>query len=151
MELPSSSTLMISAAVREQLLRVLDAPGAISPSGSPLPLISGITATPVSKPDSPSASFGKTQQRGEQHHHRAAVLREQRVPPPRDVLRVLQHLDQRPADDDDVQHQVDADDADGKADRLLEALQEDRRQQREQHERHPELDGGTPRGRTDCR
>ena len=57
----AGSTLMISGGGGEQLAGVADPAGRASrtcPSASPLTC--GITATPVSKPDMPSASFGKT-------------------------------------------------------------------------------------------
>ena len=56
---PSSSTVMISAAVSSNLrvLRMRPIGRCVVSAGSPL--ISGITATPVSKPLSPSASLGK--------------------------------------------------------------------------------------------
>ena len=56
--LPTSATLMISAAVASSLfvLRILPIGFAsVSPAS---PRTSGMTATPVSKPESPSASFG---------------------------------------------------------------------------------------------
>ena len=51
---------MMSAAVRSSF-RVFAIRDRRMPSSSlPSPLMSGITATPVSNPDSPSASFGKS-------------------------------------------------------------------------------------------
>ena len=57
---PISITLMISAAVVSSLrvLRIRPVGSAGVSPGSPL--TSGITTTPVSKPDSPSASAGNT-------------------------------------------------------------------------------------------
>ena len=62
-ELPIRSTLMMMAAVLSSL-RVLSMRARSSIAGSTglpsTPRTSGITATPVSKPDRPSASFGNT-------------------------------------------------------------------------------------------
>ena len=93
--LPISSTLMISAAVRAASCVLRMRPAAISASIAGSPLTSGITATPVSNPDSPSASFGKTQQRGEASITtgcRAACTARCATA---GRLRVRQHFDQR--------------------------------------------------------
>ena len=52
-------TLMIAAAVVSSLLRVANPPTGCSGLAG-LALDQGITATPVSNPDRPSASFGKS-------------------------------------------------------------------------------------------
>ncbi|MER5426919.1 hypothetical protein [Streptosporangium roseum] len=52
--------LMINAAAVSRRLVPLIRPAGRSGSSSCDPRTRGITATPVSKPDSPSASFGKT-------------------------------------------------------------------------------------------
>ena len=85
-----------------------------------------MTATPVSKPDRPRASFGKTSSATREHHDRIPVLRDERVRPAREVLRVVNDLHQAVRDHEDVQRQVDGDDHDGEVDRLSESLQEDR-------------------------
>ena len=51
-----SITLMMSAAVSSSFFVLRIRPG----RPSALPLTSGMTATPVSKPDSPRASLGKS-------------------------------------------------------------------------------------------
>ncbi len=59
-ELPMSSTVMMSAAVRSSFLAFRMRPAGSAGSSPGSPFTSGITATPVSKPDRPSASFGNT-------------------------------------------------------------------------------------------
>ena len=92
------------------------------------PFTSGITATPVSNPDSPSASFGNNSSASANIIERAALLTEERVTPCGQHERVLQHVRERVPDHDHVQHQVDANDDDGEVDGFLEALQKDGRQ-----------------------
>ena len=59
MLLPMRSTLMISAAVRSSFLRVADAPVRAHRIVAGSPFTSGITATPVSKPEKPERQLGK--------------------------------------------------------------------------------------------
>ena len=69
-------TLMISAAVVSSLRVLRIRPVGLGSACRPgRPCTSGITATPVSKPDSPSASFGKSSSAIADHHQRVAVLR----------------------------------------------------------------------------
>ena len=70
----------------QQFAGVPDASSTVSP------LINGMTATPVSKPDSPSASFGNSTSEMPQHCERIAVLREQRLLPFADQVRMAQHF-----------------------------------------------------------
>ena len=55
-----NSTLMISAAAKSSLFVLRMRPRGFASVSFASPLTSGITATPVSNPESPSASFGKT-------------------------------------------------------------------------------------------
>ena len=57
--LAMSSTLMIRAAVESSFLVFRIRPAGLSSVSSASPRTSGMTATPVSKPESPRASFGK--------------------------------------------------------------------------------------------
>ena len=114
-------------------------PGAADAAGRALlgvrrhrPVTCGITATPVSKPDRPSASFGKTR--------RAiptmmaglpccAVSAAHQSVTRLGMLGDVRHGDR---DHDDVEHQVDPDQHDRDADGFLEAAQENRAEQGEQ-------------------
>jgi hypothetical protein len=58
--LPMSATLMMSAAVRSSFLVLRTRPSGRSGVSFGSPSTSGITATPVSNPDMPSASLGKS-------------------------------------------------------------------------------------------
>ena len=146
MELPSSSTLMIIAAV-PSIFFVFS----IRPAVSRLRITAALDQRHYRdtgfEPRQPQRKLREYQEGGEQHHHRAAVLRVQLVPPARDVLRMLQHFEQRPADDGNVQHQVDADDADGEADGFLEPLEENRREQARGERASSRADGGRPCGK----
>ena len=121
--LPISITLMISAAVASSFFVLR-----IRPSGAPsvsvgVAATSGMTATPVSNPDSPSASFGKQQQRHRQPS--SADRRAARTAPPssRASSSGCCQISRRPIDDDDdVEREVDDDQHDRDADRLAEAL-----------------------------
>ncbi len=73
---------------------------AASASSSPCPATSGITATPVSNPDRPSASLGKQQRRDRDHHQRIRLLREHVRLPVGDRRRMLPQPHQLVADDD---------------------------------------------------
>lgn len=57
---PISITLMIAAAVVSSLRALRIRPMGLARVSVASPLTSGITTTPVSKPDRPSASAGKT-------------------------------------------------------------------------------------------
>ena len=74
-------------------------------------------------------------QRDGDHLQRVAVFLVQAVTPRRNNLRVGEHVKQRVADDDDVQPEIDEDDHDRETDRLLETLEKDRAQEREQNQR----------------
>ena len=87
----------------------------------------------------PERQLGEHQEGGHEHHQRVGMPREELLLPAREVLGMLQHLRQRGGDDDDVQQEVEPDDADREANRLLEALDEDRREQRQQDECHAQL------------
>ncbi len=58
--LPRSSTLMINAADTSSRCAPRIRPAGLASVSSGSPSTSGITATPVSNPDRPSASFGKS-------------------------------------------------------------------------------------------
>ena len=103
-ELPMSSTLMISAAVRSSLraLAIRDC-SCLGVGLRRRRKSAASRATPVSKPDRPSASFGKQKQREADHHERVRLLREQVPRPVRDEVRVRRQLEQLVADEHDVQ------------------------------------------------
>ena len=75
--LPMSSTLMMSAAVRSSLRVLAMRDRSSVASSSPSPATSGMTATPVSNPDRPSASLGNSSDATRDHHQRIRLLREQ--------------------------------------------------------------------------
>ena len=79
--LASRNTLMISAAADRSFLVLRILPAGLSSVSDASPRTSGMTATPVSKPDSPSASFGNRMSAITRHHRRVAVLGEQRRAP----------------------------------------------------------------------
>ena len=103
----------------------------VSPGG---PCTRGITATPVSKPERPSARRGKTSRARAEHPQRVAELAEEGLLPAHDHARLRRDVQQPGAGDDQVQQQVDGHQQDGDPDRLAEALQEDRPQDGHQHE-----------------
>ena len=77
---------MMSAAVRSSFL-VLRMRPCGAPSVSPgSPFTSGMTATPVSKPDRPERELGKEQSATTSIIHGLTCCAEQRVPPARKVL-----------------------------------------------------------------
>ena len=101
------------------------------------PSTSGITATPVSNPDRPSASFGNTSSATSSIVIGIAVLDEQSfastaADTPGDWTNFLH----APQDDDDVQREIDGDDHDGEPDGFPESFQEHGAEQRQQHQRH---------------
>ena len=100
---------MISAAVVSSLRGVADA-AARDARGVSVgsPSTSGMTATPVSKPESPSASLGKTSRATPTISQRVAVLGEERVPASRRATCGCAATRYRPtADDDGVEREVD--------------------------------------------
>ena len=101
-----SSTVMMSAAVRSSFLVFLMRPIGRAGSSPGSPFTSGITATPVSNPDKPSASLGKDDQGGRQHHHGIAVRLHEPVAPPGQILGMMRDLEEAPADQHDVQRQI---------------------------------------------
>ena len=80
-ELVIRKTLMITAAVVSSRLVPRIRPRGAASVSLASPWTCGITATPVSKPDMPSASFGKTSSATADHHQRVAVLGGQRRRP----------------------------------------------------------------------
>ncbi|CAH0324841.1 hypothetical protein SRABI128_05059 [Microbacterium sp. Bi128] len=76
------------------------------------------------EPGQAQGQLGEDEQRDAHHHQRAPVLGGQGQPPVVDRHRVLQDLDDRCDDHDDVQPEVNAHQDDGDADRLLETAQE---------------------------
>ncbi len=116
---------MITAAVVSSRLAPRMRPvgrSAVSPAS---PLICGMTATPVSKPESPSASRGENEQGDPQHRDRIPVLRGQRRPPVgHDDRGGREPVRSPPRDDHDVEGEIDADEHDRDSDRLAEAPQE---------------------------
>ena len=126
---------MISAAeVRSfWVLRIRPAGFAGVSSGSPF--TSGITATPVSKPESPSASRGKTSRAT------ATIMiglpcwvksASRQLP---STLRIGQDVLQTDGHDDGIQREVGDHEGHGNADRLLEAFQKDSAQDGDEEER----------------
>ena len=82
------------------------------------PLTSGITATPVSKPDRPSASLRKEQERDSDHRRRAGVAGKER-PLPLDNTCGVRHLIKSHHKNDSVEQQVNASKAERDAYRLV--------------------------------
>ena len=103
------------------------------------PRTCGMTATPVSKPDMPSASLGKTSSAtptiasGEECW---AVIASHQLPITTGCASTCQA---EVAEDHHVECQVGCRRADGDADRLAEALEEHRAQGGEQHQRDPQV------------
>ncbi len=102
----------------------------------------------------------KDEERGGQHHHGVAVRLHESVAPSRQVLGVVRDLEDAPAQHDHVQPEINCHDEDREANGLAEALQEDRRQHRQQEQReqnrmiHPcrhERIGDDVRGGVGCR
>ena len=121
---------MIKAAVSSsvRVSRIRPAGRARVSSGSPA--ISGMTATPVSKPDSPSASLGNTRSGGERACASglacsASTSRRQ----PAKTSGWPDDLEQAGGDHDHVQGEVDRHHEHGDPDGLPEAAQEHRAQQ----------------------
>ena len=124
-ELPISSTLMISAAVFSSFLAFRIRDCRISGAVSPSPRINGITATPVSKPERPSASFGNSSSANASIITGFDCCDQQIVRPVRDVFGMLPEYDQLIADHPRVQEQVHRDEHDGQPDRFAETREED--------------------------
>ena len=120
---------------RQQLAGARDAAGGIVLGIARAPRICGMTATPVSNPDRPSASLGKTS--------RAKPTASSGLPCDVEIAchqlstatGCVKDLDDRNGQHDDVQRQIDGDDQDGDADGLLETAQEDCAQHRQQEQR----------------
>ena len=77
---PSNMKDMMTAAVSSSLRVCSMRPVGRRGSSSACPLISGITATPVSKPLEPQCQFGEVQQAGHDDHADAAVGRPSFLP-----------------------------------------------------------------------
>ena len=87
----------------EQLAGVADAALGAPGVSRGVPLTSGITATPVSKPERPERQPGEDEQRDRHHHDGTAVLGEERLPPVAEHTRVAATCCRLTADDDGVQ------------------------------------------------
>ena len=130
-----SSTLMISAALVSSLavLRIRDC--RTSSGVSPCPATSGMTATPVSKPERPSASLGNRTTAitihimGRLSWANRLVRQLARMAGSRAIV-TSSH-----SDDGHVDREEDRDQADGQPDRFAETLQEDGAEQRDEHAR----------------
>ena len=128
-------TLMITAAVVSSRRVPLIRPAGFCSVSVSAPVTSGMTATPVSNPDRPSASLGNTSRATPIMTSGLPYLPGQRRGPVPDDRGVADDVAERDHDDDDVERQVDADQRDRDADRLGEALQEHRPEQRQQDQR----------------
>ena len=133
-----SITLMMSAAVVSSLRALRIRPVGASWVSVGSPATSGMTTTPVSNPDRPSARAGKTKQRGTGDPEGRRVRTRHRIDPVRDQRGVRRDMEQSVDDDDGGQPEVDDDEDHGDADGPFEALEEDRREQaqEDQRERH---------------
>ena len=125
---------MITAAVVSSFFVPRIRPVGFSSVSSGSPSTCGMTATPVSKPERPSASFGKTSRATPIIANDVAVLGGQRRGPVGDDMPLGDHVPEADDHDHDVERQVDAHQDDGDADRLQEALEEHRAEQGEQDE-----------------
>ena len=100
---------MISAAVGSSLRVLRMRPAGCSGVSVGSPWTSGMTATPVSKPDRPSASLGKSSRATPIITSGLPCCGEQRLPPVGDdAAGAAATWYEADADDDDVQQQVDA-------------------------------------------
>ena len=108
---------MISAAVVSSLRASRIRPRGCAGVSPGSPRTCGITATPVSKPDSPSASFGKTS-RATPTIASGLGSRSQQVAPVGDHLGVGRDVLQGDSDHHHIEDQVDGDQHDRDPDRL---------------------------------
>ena len=138
--MPLMMTAAVSRSFRVLATRPIGAPpvrGLYPRSVSP-PSISGMTETPVSKPLRPRASFGNTST-ALRDQQREVALRGERGAPAGEQRRVRDHLQRAAAEDDEVEGEVGHGGGRGQADRLVEPLQEDRREHGEDRERDEDL------------
>ena len=77
----------------------------------------------------------KQPERDHDHHQRIAVLGQEAGLPLRDVARVSQQLEDPGSDDDDIQREINHDDADGEADGFAEPFEKHCSEKRQQHQR----------------
>ncbi len=117
--LASRNTLMMRAAADRSFLVLRILPAGFSSVSDASPRTSGMTATPVSKPDSPSASFGNRMSAITRHHRRVAMLGEQRRAPVGDDVGMPHDLARRDDQHDGVERQVRENDHDRQRDRFL--------------------------------
>ena len=118
----------------EQLAGVADAAPGFSGVSPGSPRTSGITATPVSKPDRPRAS-GEDHQGHRDHRQRAGVVGSQQVAPVGDHLGVGHDVLQGDHDHHQVEGQVDGHQGDRDPDGLGEPLEEHGAEQGDQDQR----------------
>ena len=96
--------------------------------------ISGMTATPVSKPERPSARRGKSSDRDADDREQASMLDEYGVFPAEHQVGLQKNVNEGHERHDQVQREIDAHKNDGNVDRFLKALEEDGAQDGEQDE-----------------
>ena len=118
---------MMSAAVRSSFFVLRIRPSGASSVSVGSPSTSGMTATPVSNPDRPSASFGNRMIAIAPIISGSPCCSKSDAFHDRDVLGMAEDLLQPVDDDDAVERHVDADEADREHDRFAEALEEDAR------------------------
>ena len=126
---------MMTAAVVSSFRAPSIRPAGFSSVSPARPRICGITATPVSKPDRPRASLGKTSSAMATTMSGFPWEVVRALPPVTHGHRMGKALEDRGGDHDHVQAQVDCNQGDGDADGLLEAAQEHRGQQCQQEQR----------------
>ena len=135
MVLAMSSTLMMSAAVESSFFVFRILPAGLSSVSVMSPRTSGMTATPVSKPESPSASFGK------RITAIAAIMaglpccansdaRQRSITSGCRAISAM-HV----TSNDDVQREIRTDEEHGEGDRLPESSEKDRAERQEQRQR----------------
>src|SRR5438128_566532 len=127
--LATRNTLIIKAAASNSRRVFLTRPAGCSGVSSVAPRTRGMTVTPVSKPDRPSAGRGNSSTEIASMRYRIAMFSDQRLLPINDHRRMLHHLTEAHAHDDGVEQQVRDNEGNSDSDCLCKSPQKDQSQQ----------------------